>query len=66
MTGNYIGDLAQMPRLLTGMIVVTGLIPAIMAVIGIIVLKFYPIDHETRLKIQEFIKNHEVHKNQEQ
>ena len=65
-TGNYIGDLAQMPRLLTGMIVVTGLIPAIMAVIGIIVLKFYPIDHETRLKIQEFIKNHEVHKNQEQ
>ena len=64
-TGNYVGDLAQMPRLLNGMIFVTGLIPAIMAVIGIIILNHYPIDHELRLKIQEYIKNHEIHKNQE-
>ncbi len=65
-TGNYVGDLAQMPRMLTWMIVVIGLIPAIMSIIGVLVLNKYPIDQELRGKIQEFIKNHEVHKNQEQ
>ncbi len=64
-TGNYIGDLAKMPTLLTWMIVVMGVLPAVFAVIGILILKKYPIDHAKRLEIQEYIKEHQSHKVEE-
>lgn len=60
-TGNYVGDLAKMPTLLTWMIVVIGVLPAIMAVIGVLILRKYPIDQAERAKIQDFIKNHQTH-----
>ena len=64
-TGNYIGDLAKMPTLLTWMIVVMGVLPAVFAIIGILILKKYPIDHAKRLEIQEYIKEHQSHKVEE-
>ena len=59
-TGNYIGDLAKMPTMLTWMIVIIGLIPAIFAIIGTLILNKYPIDMEERVKIQEYIKTHQA------
>ena len=59
-TGDYIGDLAKMPTLLTWMIVVIGALPALMAVIGVLILGKYPIDQEERHKIQEYIRNHQA------
>ena len=64
-TGNYVGDMAQMPTLLTWMIVVVGLIPAVMAIIGVLVLGKYPIDPELRVKIREYIAEHQSAKVEE-
>ena len=64
-TGNYVGDLAKMPTLLTWMTVVMGVLPAVFAVIGVIILKKYPIDHAKRLEIQEYIKEHQSKKGEE-
>ena len=61
-TGDYAGDLAAMPTMLTWMIVIIGLLPAIMAVIGILVLNKYPINHEERQKMQAFISEHQTKK----
>ena len=51
-----------MPTMLTWMIVIIGLLPAIMAVIGILVLNKYPINHEERQKMQAFISEHQTKK----
>ena len=64
-TGNYVGDLAKMPTLLTWMTVIMGLIPAIMAIVGILILNKYPIDQPLRVKIQEYIKEHQSKKSEE-
>lgn len=61
-SGDYIGDLAKMPTMLTWMIVIMGLIPAILAFVGIMVIKDYPIDHTERGKIQEYISSHQTKK----
>ena len=61
-SGDYIGDLAKMPTMLTWMIVIMGLIPAILAFVGIMVIKDYPIDHAERGKIQEYISSHQTKK----
>ena len=61
-TGNYIGDLAKMPAMLTWMIVIIGLVPAILAVIGIAIIRKYPIDQPMREKIQQFISEHQTKK----
>lgn len=57
-TGNYIGDLAKMPTMLTWMIVIIGLVPAILAVIGILIIRKYPITPEVRRDIQSYIAAH--------
>lgn len=59
-TGNYVGDLTKMPTLLTWMIVVIGVLPAVCAVIGILILRKYPIDQAKRHEIQEFIREHQA------
>jgi len=59
-TGNYIGDLAKMPTMLTWMIVIIGLVPAILAVIGILIIRRYPIDQNMRQDIQKFIAEHQT------
>ena len=61
-TGNYIGDLAKMPTMLTWMIVIIGLVPAILAVIGILIIRNYPIDQDMRKDIQQFISTHQTKK----
>ena len=61
-TGNYIGDLAKMPTMLTWMIVIIGLVPAILAVIGIAIIRKYPIDQPMREDIQKFISEHQTKK----
>ena len=61
-TGNYVGDLAKMPTMLTWMIVIMGLIPAILAFVGIMVIKDYPIDQPMREDIQKFISEHQTKK----
>ncbi len=59
-TGNYTGDLAKMPAMLTWMIVIIGLVPAILAVIGILIIRRYPIDQNMRQDIQKFIAEHQT------
>ena len=64
-TGNYVGDLAKMPTMLTWMIVVIGVIPAICALAGILILGKYPIDQAKRKEIQEYIQEHQSKKVEE-
>lgn len=64
-TGNYVGDLAKMPTMLTWMIVIIGAIPAVMAIIGILILNKYPINPELRKDIQAYIQEHQTHKTEE-
>ncbi|MBQ9643242.1 MAG: MFS transporter [Lachnospiraceae bacterium] len=59
-TGNYVGDLSKMPAMLTWMIVIIGLVPAILAVIGILIIRRYPIDQNMRQDIQKFISDHQT------
>ena len=61
-TGNYVGDLAKMPSMLTWMIVIIGLVPAILAVIGILIIRNYPINQTMRGDIQKFISEHQTKK----
>ena len=61
-TGNYVGDIAKMPTMLNWMIVIMGLVPAILAFVGIMVIGKYPIDQTERGKIREFIANHQTKK----
>ncbi len=61
-TGNYVGDIAKMPTMLTWMIVIIGLIPTVLAVIGILIIRKYPITPEIRTKIQAFISEHQTKK----
>ena len=63
-TGNYIGDMAQMPTLLNWMIFIIGALPAILAVISVLIMGKYPIDQEERGKIREFINAHQSAKSE--
>ena len=56
-TGDYVGDLANIPTMLTWFVVIMGLIPAILAVISAIVYRKYPIDNAERQKVQAYIQN---------
>lgn len=50
-TGNYVGDLASIPKMLNSFIVIMGLIPAILAVIAIIIYHWYPLTSEDRAEM---------------
>ena len=63
-TGNYVGDMAQMPTLLNWMIFIIGALPAILAVISVLIMGKYPIDQEERGKIREFINAHQSAKSE--
>lgn len=58
-TGNYIGDMAKMPTLLNWMVFIIGALPAILAVIAVLIMGKYPIDQEERAKMREFINAHQ-------
>ncbi len=61
-TGNYVGDMAKMPTLLTWMIVIMGALPAVLAVISYFIMGKYPIDQEERAKVRAFINEHQSSK----
>ncbi len=61
-TGNYVGDIAKMPTMLTWMVVIIGLVPAILAFVGIMIIKDYPIDPAMRKDIHQFISTHQTKK----
>lgn len=52
-TGDYIGDLANMPTLLTWFIVIMGLIPCVLGFVSFMILKAYPITDAIREKMKE-------------
>lgn len=56
-TGDYIGELSNIPSMLTGMAVITGLVPAVLAIISVIILKKYPIDDKIRLEMKNMDAN---------
>ena len=47
-TGNYLGDISNIPTMLNSFIVIMGLIPAILAVIAILIYRKYPLNNEER------------------
>ena len=51
-----------MSTMLTWMVVIIGLVPAILAFVGIMVIKDYPIDTDMRKDIQQFISTHQAKK----
>ena len=62
-SGNYVGDIAKMPTMLTWMVGIIGLVPAILAFVGIMIIKDYPIDPAMRKDIHQFISTHQTKKN---
>lgn len=48
----FIGELYSIPNMLNSFILISGLIPAILAVITIVIYQFYPIDGEMRKKMK--------------
>ena len=59
-TGDYIGELSAMPSMLTWMTVIRGLVPAILAVIAVLIISRYPIDQAKRKEIQAYINEHQA------
>ncbi len=51
-TGNYLGDLANIPSMLTWFTVISGLAPCICGFVGWIILKKYPITNEIRVEMR--------------
>lgn len=47
-TGNFLGDVANIPTMLNGFIIIMGLVPAILAVIAALIYRKYPLDNTER------------------
>lgn len=47
-TGNYVGELANIPSMLNWFIVIMGLIPSILGLVSWMIMKQYPIDNKMR------------------
>lgn len=58
-TGNYLGELSSIPSMLTGMAIITGVVPAVLAVIAALVLKKYPITPEVRKDMKRVLAQKE-------
>lgn len=58
-TGNYLGELSSLPSMLTGMAVVTGIIPAVLAVISVLILNKYPITPAVRAEMRKVLAEKE-------
>lgn len=52
-TGDFVGDLSNMPTMLNWFIVIMGLIPFVLGIIAWLILKKYPITNEIRAKMRE-------------
>ncbi len=58
-TGNYVGELSSIPSMLTGMAIVTGIVPAVLAIISILILNKFPITAEVRAEMREALAKKE-------
>jgi len=54
-TDTFIGDLTAIPNMLRWFIIICGLIPAILSLISLFILRYYPITNELRAKMSEAI-----------
>lgn len=61
-TGDYAGDIANMPAMLNWFIVIMGLVPCILGIISCFVYKFYPITNEVRADMRKYLEEHNVDK----
>ncbi len=57
-TGDYAGDIANMPTMLNWFIVIMGLVPCILGIIAFLIYKKYPIDNEKRAEIRKYLEEH--------
>ncbi len=62
--GDFVGNLANMPSMLTWMVVIMGLVPAVLAIIAILIMNRYPIHQEDRRKIRAYIDEHQSQEEQ--
>ena len=58
-TGNYLGKLSSIPSMLTGMAVVTGIVPAILALISVLILNKFPITKAVRDEMRKALAERE-------
>ena len=58
--GFSLGELSAMPSMLTWMTVIMGLVPAILAVIAVLIISRYPIDQAKRKEIRAYIDEHQA------
>lgn len=47
-TGDFVGDVAQIPHMLIWFVIVMALVPAILSLLAWIIMKFYPINNKVR------------------
>lgn len=59
-TGDYAGDLANMPTMLNWFIVIMGLVPCILGIVSFVIYKFYPITNEVRADMKKYLMEHSV------
>ena len=57
-TGDYAGDIANIPTMLDWFIVIMGLVPCILGIIAFIVYRFYPITNEVRADMRKYLEEH--------
>lgn len=56
-TDTFIGDITQIPTMLDSFIVLTGIVPAVLAVVALVILRFYPVNAALRTEINTFMQN---------
>ena len=57
-TGDYAGDIANIPTMLNWFIVVMGLVPCILGIIAFVIYRFYPIDNTFRADMRKYLEEH--------
>lgn len=54
-TDTYIGELSNIPSMLNGFIMIMGLVPCVLGVVGYLIFRRYPINDEVRAKMREHL-----------
>ena len=57
-TGDYAGDIANIPTMLNWFIVVMRLVPCILGIIAFVIYRFYPIDNTVRADMRKYLEEH--------
>ena len=58
-TGDFVGDVANIPTMLNWFIVVMGLVPAVLAIISILIYQKYPLTNEERAEMRAALDSKE-------